>query len=475
MSIGKDILKRGALLLITAALAAGPVMAGGQTPPAAPKWSPAEVEAVTAWLSKRAVPLAGVRAGSGFDDLAPLKSVLRDVRIVGLGEETHGTREFFQFKHRMLEFLVRELGFTVFAIEASYPACWNIDAYVLGGSGDPAAALASQGFWTWDTNEVSEMIAWMREYNRTAPEGRKVRFLGYDIQHLGRVLTVVEGYLGRVDPDGVAAARAALEPLTDMKRVQALRGKPAEGLAKVRGPYDALLARLAFNRTPYVRDSSAAEYEEVLQHVRVAGQFFNSYAVTPAGPGEAARLSRDFYMADNIWQLMQALPAGTKMAVWAHNAHVAKGNLGDAPAMGAYLERFFGDAYYALGFSFDNGAFQSCDMDSARNSSEGCILTEFSVGPAPEGSIDWFLARPGLPDYVVDVRGGAADPAVARWLAAEMPMRSIGSGYSVKSPGAFFAPTLIERDYDGLVHFEKTSRARPNPTGMRPKPTASKG
>ena len=88
--------------------------------------------------------------------------------------------------------------------------------------------------------------------------------------------------------------------------------------------------------------------------------------------------------------------------------------------------------------------------------------------------VDWFLARPGIPNYVVDVRGVPGDPAVARWLAAEMPMRSIGSGYSVKSPEAFFGPTRIDRDYDGLVVFGTTTRARPNPTGMRPKPTVTK-
>ncbi|HPW17561.1 MAG TPA: erythromycin esterase family protein [Candidatus Aminicenantes bacterium] len=462
--------------VLSAVLAAVPAAASSQTGskgPAAPKWDPAQVGAVAAWLGQRAVPLTSVRAGAGFDDLRPLGALLRDVRVVGLGEATHGTREFFQFKHRMLEFLVRELGFTAFAIEASYPACWNIDAYVLGGPGDPAAALASQGFWTWDTNEVSEMIAWMREYNRTAPAGRKVRFLGYDIQHLGRVLAVVSDYLGRVDPDAVEPARAALEPLLDMKSVQALRKKPAEELKRVEGPYRDLLAHMAFHRTPYVRGSSAAEYEEVLQHIRVAGQFFNSYAVTPAGPEAAARLSRDFYMADNIWQLSQALAPGTKMVVWAHNAHVSKGDLYGSPAMGAYLARFFGEAYYAIGFSFDRGSFQACDVGSPRWASEGCILAEFTVGPAPEGSIDWFLARPGIPNYFVDIRGAAGDPTVSRWLAAEMPLRFVGSGYSAKAPDVNFGQTRLERDYDGLVFFGTTSRARPNPTGMRPKPAGA--
>ena len=327
MTYHSRILRNGIILMFAAGLVVGPARGAGPHAPSPTKWSRDEVKAVTGWLGERAIPLSSVRAGAGFDDLRPLRSILKDVRVVGLGEATHGTREFFQFKHRMLEFLVKEMGFTVFAIEASYPACWNINEYVLTGKGDPAAALASQGFWTWDTHEVADMIAWMRDYNTTATEGRKVRFLGYDIQHLGRVMTVVTAYLDRLDPSAVPMARTALEPMLDMKRIQSLREAGPEERTKLKAAYDGFLALMAFNRTPYVRGSSAGEYEDVMQHIRVVGQFFNSYAATPAKPDEAARLSRDFYMADNIWQLMQALGPDTKMAVWAHNAHVARGDL----------------------------------------------------------------------------------------------------------------------------------------------------
>jgi erythromycin esterase len=80
-------------------------------------------QAVVTRLKENGVSIKTVEAGNGFADLLSLKRVFKDVHYVGLGEETHGTREFFQFKHRMLEFLVQEMGFRVFAIEASYSAC----------------------------------------------------------------------------------------------------------------------------------------------------------------------------------------------------------------------------------------------------------------------------------------------------------------------------------------------------------------
>lgn len=83
-------------------------------------------------------------------------------RIVALGEATHGTREFFKLKHRLVEFLVAEHGFTTFAIEANWPECEAAIEYVMNGVGDPAVALAGLHFWTWDTEEVLALIEWMR-------------------------------------------------------------------------------------------------------------------------------------------------------------------------------------------------------------------------------------------------------------------------------------------------------------------------
>jgi len=47
--------------------------------------------------------------------------MIGDARIVALGEATHGTREFFLLKHRLVECPVAELEFSRFAIEANLP------------------------------------------------------------------------------------------------------------------------------------------------------------------------------------------------------------------------------------------------------------------------------------------------------------------------------------------------------------------
>ena len=112
--------------------------------------------------------------------MQPLKKVVGDARIVSLGEATHGTREFFQLKHRMLEFLATQMGFTIFSIEANMPEAYRLNDYVLNGKGDPVKLIKGMYFWTWDTQEVLDMVLWMREFNKSG-KGR-VEFTGFDMQ-----------------------------------------------------------------------------------------------------------------------------------------------------------------------------------------------------------------------------------------------------------------------------------------------------
>src|SRR6266700_1205944 len=165
------------------------------------------------WIRARAIPLATVEAGNGFADLARLRGIIGEARIVSLGEATHGTREFFQLKHRLLELCVCELGFTVFGIEASYPESLRVNDYVLHGTGNPAEALAGMRFWTWDTQEVLALIEWMRAWNRT--HERKVKFYGFDMQSPTEAALGVIDYLGRVAPELAAASETPLWPLCD--------------------------------------------------------------------------------------------------------------------------------------------------------------------------------------------------------------------------------------------------------------------
>jgi erythromycin esterase len=418
-------------------------------------------QAVIAWLKDNATPVKTVEAGNGFADLQPLKKVFKDVRFVGLGEETHGTREFFQFKHRMLEFLVREMGFRVFAIEASYSACQNINDYVMGKTDDGAKALVSQGFWTWNTEEVKAMLDWMRSYDYSVPADKKVKFTGFDIQNNGTGKAKLLEYLKRVAPERVTETESFFKinegELGYSVFDRSEKGK--EGTAKLialAAQYNDLFVFLDINGTSLAAKSSQAEYEQMREYSRVILQFTSAYT-TAAGTLNL----RDRYMADNFRRLVEREPAGTRFVIWAHNAHISADQF-NGESFGSNLRRFYGKDYYALGFSFGQGSFQA--MGPKENAPSQFALTEFTVGTGPADSVDWYLAQTGGKSFVVNLRATRKNAEITEWIDARHQMRSIGAVFVPAAPEQnIFGPAVVGKEFDGLFFIDTTARARPNP------------
>ena len=193
-------------------------------------WS-ADDQPVIEWMRANAIRIETPEAGHGFADMQQLKQVVGNARIVALGEATHGTREFFQLKHRMLEFLATEMGFTIFSIEANMPEAYRLNDYVLNGKGDPKQLLKGMYFWTWDTQEVLDMILWMREFNKTG-KGR-VEFTGFDMQTPTVAMEIVRDFVSKSDPDYTTALHLASE---QAGQTQQGRGGSAFGVATATFP-----------------------------------------------------------------------------------------------------------------------------------------------------------------------------------------------------------------------------------------------
>ena len=184
-----------------------------------------QVDPVVDWIRSHAVPLKTPEAGNGFDDMRPLQALIGQARIVSLGEATHGSREFFQLKHRMLEFLAGEMGFTIFSIEANLPEAYRLNDYVLEGKGDPAQLLRGMYFWTWDTEEVLAMIRWMRAFNQSG-KGR-VQFTGFDMQTPTVAASIVRDFAARYD----AAFVAGVDEATRISETSSANGPEEFGVA----------------------------------------------------------------------------------------------------------------------------------------------------------------------------------------------------------------------------------------------------
>jgi erythromycin esterase len=437
-----------AVLLILAAPAASQERLAGAA-------RSASAQAARTWLTENAIPLQTVEAGHGFVDLEPLKAVIGDARVVSLGEATHGTREFFQLKHRMLEFLVTEMGFTVFGIEATMPEAFDVNEYVLHGTGDPGKALAGLDFWTWDTEEVLEMIEWMRRYNASQAHERKVKFYGFDMQIPTRAVRVMLEYLRRVDPEAAGTADSTLSFLANPFTYGDFDRLPPPRKAYTAALVTDLLNLFDSSRAVWVAGTSVSDWEVARQHAQVLVQNLDVRS-QPLGVGGNIR---DRAMADNIGWILEHEGPAAKIVVWAHNFHVATttwGDNDDSELMGLHLQRRFGEDLRTFGFAFNQGSFQALDAQTRG-------LRRFRVGPAPEGSYDAVLAATGHPLAVIDLRAIPETGPVADWFSVPHATRGIGAGYSESAAEFFLRETDFGRQYDALFFVEATTAARANP------------
>lgn len=421
---------------------------------------------IASWIKSSAIPLRTVVAGGSTTDLQPLKKTFQNVRLVGLGEATHGTREFFQAKHRLVEFLVKEMGFRIFAIEASQAASEVINDYVMGKTSDGAAALAGQGFWTWDTEEVRDMLNWMRSYNASVPADRKVRFAGYDLQANQRSGELLTRYLEKYAPEWGTRIKSLPPPtrtrMIDSTSMENLSRIATEGpqdrradaklrFDQTRAAYFELLGFLTLNELDLIRRSSASEFSSALRYARLITQLLEAYAPD----GRSSR--RDELMADNIIRILNEAPPNTRIVLWAHNGHIERNEpTGSWSSMGNILASVYSDAYYALGFAFNQGSFQARSLKP----DAGMALTSFTVGPSSERSFDWQLAQAGIPLFIIDFRKKPADRVTADWLSGLHSTRSIGAVFMNDDRPATISPA---RQFDGILFVDRTTRARPNP------------
>jgi erythromycin esterase len=425
---------------------------------------------VLAGLADATHPLDTTDPAAEDADLAPVGEALSDARLVGLGEATHGTREFFQLKHRLLRYLVTEHGVRHFAMEANLPEAEALDEYVVHGEGDPREALAGVYFWTWQTESVLAMVEWLREFNEGRPLDDRVRFHGFDAQYTHGAVERLREHLaaGGVDlPDDVDGDLDTLDdegdPPHDAEDVPERADAAERALPRLRD-------LLADHRGPLVAATSERAHEWARRYVDVLEQAIDFAVaidamesdVVDAGDDDEAAMeqlmrTRDRAMADNVEWLLERADA-EPLVLWAHDAHLNRSAQTDrdsgaaAPSLGSHLADAHGDDYRVVGFSFARGGFQAVGEDD--DGEHG--LHEFGLDGPVAGTVDETLAALGEPLAYVDLRAAGDDD----WLAEPRPHFSLGAVYE-GDPTEYLTEYAYGEAFDGVCFVEETTRARP--------------
>lgn len=404
---------------------------------------------VVAWLNQHVTPLSTVDPTEPLTDLEPMGAMVGGASLVGLGEGTHGTHEFFAMKTRMVEFLVSNMGFRTFAIEANWPEANDVNQYVMTGQGDPAALLRGLHYWVWNTQEVLDLIQWIRQWNATATADQKVTFTGFDMQYVGAPIDSVLSYLAGADTvlaDFATERYGCLATFRNHGNVTSppltlYAAQPAAAIsachAAVAEVYDSLNSRGAV-----LRPAAPVAYDAALHSARLVVQWEKEATVSTSSA--AVNLARDSAMAENIQWLRDHGPANEKMILWAHDLHIVR----MPTTMGGYLGARYGSDYIAVGMAFGQGSFNAVALGGGA-ATPGA--QPFTAAPPRNNSIEATFHATAKDLVLFDARqipGGGTDAAA---LAAST-MRFIGASFSPQFESSNYLGIRLPDAFDLLVY-----------------------
>jgi erythromycin esterase len=375
------------------------------------------------WLFQNSYPLTSTSWPAPASELEPLRHIVGDAAIVALGDTTHGTHEFFTIKIRLVEYLVRELGFDVLAFEAPLPIFDRLNRYVQTGEGDPRAILIEVdtrlGYRFWRVEEMLEVVEWLRAYNVTHGAG-SVSITGADMFDGPAAVLIVLDYLRAFDPALAATAETELSC--------ALTPRQPGCEQRVLQVRDSMLAV----RDELVAKSGDRAFEEALQHVRIVAQ------------DQSSAFERDLTMARNTRWIFENRSRSGKIMLWMHQEHVGKTDtrwLPD-PATGWHLHRELGDRYVVIGTLTGSGSVLHWQNDGTP--------TVGSVAEPVAGSYESYFRQRSAPALLIDLT--RSQPA---WLRGPASYFAAGVG-----PFRLESRDSLPEKLDAVIYIEETTPTR---------------
>ena len=354
------------------------------------------------------------------EEMKPLSAdhIPANVSVLAIGEAVHGSREFQALKLSVLREMVEKQGYTAFALEADYSECADINRYLQSGEGKPEELVQKFSFPIYHTKEMAELLGWIQDWNRTAPEEKKVRFYGFDMQNpetgyaFLKQYSIAHGLATEAEFDAVLknilTPPYSLSPESAGQAIVFL-----DGLRAKAGDAD-------------MRDADARDFRMELTTVRQAMESWTST--------EESNTLRDRDMAENVKAIrnIEAEIGSGKIVISAHDGHIERVNP-IYTSMGVLLAQNFGNDYYAIGTDVWKVRDNIKSMGEAKRSIQSFVSCD------PLAAQARFAAGQQYVLYFSEVSDEKS--RVAALVRSPMRMMQLGEGYT------FLMRLLPDRSY----------------------------
>ena len=386
-----------------------------------------------------------------------------NISILSIGEAAHGCKEMQELKLSVFKEMVEKRGFTAFALEADYGECAEINRYIEGGEGSAEEMAQKFAFPIYHTKEMAELISWMREWNESAPEEKKIRFYGFDMQDpegsyaflkdysLSHKLTTEEEFSKNLDcikgenfslnEKNAGVVVAFLDSLKEKAEKSPEEAQNETGNTAYE--QEAKEKQGLEDNQDSTEKKEFQERQDFLMELNTVRQAAETWLSK-----EDSSVLRDRDMEENVKKILeieQKIGSG-KLVISAHDGHIQKEN----PiynSMGVLLTKDFGEAYYAIG----TDVWKVTDNIKVLGEAKRTVQSFVSVDPLAA------QARFAKGKKYALYFSGITDEKskVYQLIHTPMKMLQLGEGYSFVMrffPKSYRVESEPVQRYDGMIY-----------------------
>ena len=386
-------------------------------------------------------------------DLNVLISQIGDARIVLLGESTHGTSEYYQWRSAITKKLIQEKRFDFIGVEGDWTDSYKVNEFISGPQRDSGAAvkvLEQYDRWPqsmWGNYEMTSLVTWLNHYNDGRQSNEKVGFYGLDVysfwkwtsSHTNVADSAIRDAINRVNDtfsrfnnDALKYSAAVQTSGTDYHEItEDLWRKTQHFTAK------------------YPNDQSSFLLEQQALLALQGERYFR----TMVNNRMQSWNIRDNYMAATIKRLLNLHGKNSKAIIWVHNGHAGDAqysNMGISgyTSVGEILRKEFGrKKIFSTAFGTNKGSVMAGDSWDAP------IRTQ-TVLPAKAGSWESILHELTPANKIILSRDIEKNNSLNKWI----EFRSIGASYRGTSG---YGRSIIPQRFDAFIFIDSTTAVHP--------------
>lgn len=378
------------------------------------------------YLRKFIYPLQSVDPEIGFkEDSVVFNKFFSDIKIVGLGEASHGSSEIFKVKDKLTRYILQKNKGGIFSIEASMPDSFLLNEYILKGNKTGKEYLMNIKSWIYQTDEILNMIEWMKQYNDKNTS--KIQFTGFDMTSYTESIVQLKTLMGRYEIPNEDLIELT-KNLHDFSKLQ------LNQLSEKRQKRTEALTKLNNIKLSSSKISNEEDKSWFLQNITLIEQYLN-----------LTYWERNKYMADNISWLKTQYPESA-FVLWAHNEHLKK----TGEETGKRLKEKFKDNYINCGTFFYDGYHSVIDMDDKD-------VKPIYLKKNSENSLEELLNSFDIPLFILDLKTiKKENNKLAKAILNKINYRTVGAA-PVKRD---FKSGNISEDFDYLIFIKNSTASK---------------